>query len=120
MQTAIITNLNTLLGSRFFDSFQGGKLGNDLFLSDPDRASRNYDAAENGCDGSTHAEHIEDMREANDLAEREVYRAQFIAQGYDADCASMLAEALKEYIAADIDDCEAWHEKNGSLDQVIG
>ena len=34
------------------------------FINEPDRAERCYDAAKDGCDGKTHAEVIEDWREA--------------------------------------------------------
>lgn len=39
------------------------KLGNDLFLSDPERADRIYKYAEDGVDGSTHYEVLEDYRD---------------------------------------------------------
>ena len=115
-----ISNLQDLLQSEYFNSFEADKLGNDLFINDPERADRIYEAAKEGTDGSTHAERIEDMREANDLAERSIYREQFVALGFDVDCAAMLADALKEYISGDINDCEEWHDKNGSLEQVGG
>ena len=57
------TLLQEMLDSREWNSYQGDRLGNDLFISDPDRANRIQRAAEDGADGSTHAEVIDDWRE---------------------------------------------------------
>ena len=116
----LITDLKTLLNSRFFDSFQADRMGNDLFLSDPGRAERCHKAAEHGSDGSTHAERLQDMRDGNEIAEREIYRAQFESLGFPKFTAEALASALREEIDGEIDDAVAWHEKNGSLHAEIG
>ena len=116
----LITDLNSLLNSRFFEAFQADQLGNDLFLSDPERAERCHKAAEHGADGSTHAERLQDMRDGNEIAEREIYRAQFLALGFPQFAAEALASALRDEIDAEIDDSEKWHEKNGSLHAEIG
>lgn len=87
-----------ILNNRAFDAFIGDKLGNDLFISDPERAARRHDAAEYGADGSTHAEVIEDWKEfCNQLPER---------------CADKLHKL--------IDDVERWHDENGSLYTELG
>lgn len=99
---------------RFFDEFicskyvQNWTAENDGdFINCPDRASRCYDAAEFGCDGKTHAEVIQDWREA------------FTAWIRD----KRLWQEPERFIAGveeHIDSVEAWHEQNGSLYQQIG
>lgn len=91
----MITKLGELWRSQEFQIFTESKLGNDLFINDPERANRIHDAAEHGCDGSTHAEHIEDWQEFLDDSE--------------------LPDEIKESIQKEIDACEAWHAANGSL-----
>ncbi len=71
-----------------------------MILSDPERFDRCDSAVENGCDGSTHGEVIEDWREALDCSD--------------------LGDDEKETIVAEIDDCERWHVENGSIDQTGG
>ncbi len=101
MRTPKIATLHELINSREFDAYRGDKLGNDLFINDPERAERCYDAAENGSDGSTHAEIIEDWRD-------------FLATLDD------LSDSLREDIQQEINDCEAWHEKQGTLWEQVG
>ncbi len=93
--------IDDMLNSREFYSFIGDRLGNDLFISDPDRADRLAEYAEDGCDGSTHDEVIEDWRA-------------FL------DDACTLPERCKDHLRKQIDDVEEWHNKNGSLFEVIG
>ena len=114
-----VHNLSELLASSFYQGFESDKLGNSLFINDPDRASRNFEAAADGCDGSTHQEKIDDMREGNELAERELYRPMFESMGF-GDNSPMLAEALCQAVEDEINDCEQWHNKNGSLETVCG
>ena len=96
--------LHEFLQTDYWQSFEASVTGNDLFISDPERAERIYDAAQDGGDGSTHAEHIQDWRDCLEAAERD--------------------EKIQEHdltaLRAEIDKCEAWHSANGSLDQVIG
>lgn len=99
-----VKRLADFYNSQYFQSFQAGKLGNDLFINDPERAARIHDAAEYGGDGSTNAEVIEDWREALQAAQQD----------------GKINDADFEAINREIDDCEAWHDKNGSLRQVIG
>ena len=84
--------------------FNKDHLGNDLFINDPDRAGRIHEGAINGCDGSTHQERIDDWRE-------------FLSEY--ADSLGML-NRTKTFIELEIDDIEDWHQKNGSLNTVIG
>ena len=119
MKQQTITNLNDLLNSPYFDSFQADRLGNDLFINDPERAARIYDAAKEGCDGSTHSEAIEDMRDANKFA-LDIYRKQFIDLGFEKFCADDLAETLRYYIETEIDEAEQFHAMKGTLHVQIG
>lgn len=77
------------------------------FINEPDRASRVADAAELGCDGKTHAEVIEDWREAFNawMRDRRSWNTpeRFIAA-----------------VETHFDSVESGHEKNGSLWQEIG
>lgn len=79
------------------------------FFNEPDRASRVWDAAENGADGKTHAEVIGDWREAFTAWMCDKRR------GMWSDC-----ERFSAAVEAHFDTVEAWHEKNGSLHQQIG
>ena len=73
-----------------------------LYFRDPERAERIDAAAEHGTDGSTHAERIDDMREAW----REYVDSNVLLPG-NADA-----------VFAEIDACETWHERNGTLQQT--
>ena len=96
--------LNTIIRSDDFASFIESKLGNDLFINDPDRTNRIHEAAKHGCDGSTHQEVIEDWRDYLDWA----------ADGLGLDIGA------QGDIEREINIIEDWHEKNGSLNQEIG
>jgi hypothetical protein len=72
---------------------------NDLFLSDPDRAKRIIDAAEHGCEGSTHAEIIDDWY---DFLDTMFACKEITLETFDA-------------IRKEIDEVSEWHETNGSL-----
>lgn len=81
---------------------------NDLYLSDPDRADRMQAAADNGADGSTHQEIIDDWRKAFSHYVRN-------RKGYHNPPGRFIA-AVEAYF----DKTEQWHELNGSLDQALG
>ncbi len=81
------------------DNRSAGSAG--MVLSDPERFNRIEDAAENGCDGSTHGEVIQDWRDA-------------------LECYTDLSEDETDSIAQEIDECEQWHVSNGSIDQTGG
>jgi hypothetical protein len=76
----------------------------NMILSDPERFDRCYRAAENGAEGSTHGEIIEDWRDAVDCAE---------ANGL------ITAEELDDLLE-EIKECEDWHIQNGSIDDEVG
>ena len=73
-----------------------------------ERFERCYDAAENGADGSTHRECIEDMREG------------FRAYLHNRRTKSEYPYRIEDAVMRHFDDLEAWHEANGSLDEEIG
>ncbi len=121
MKTTFPTNVTDMLGRRDYDSFISDKLGNDLFISDPDRADRIWKASEDGADGSTHAEHIEDWREfAKIIYGEERRRINKAESDEEADAIEAEIENAYDALIADIDRVEAWHEKNGSLHEQIG
>jgi hypothetical protein len=77
---------------------------------DRDRHDRCWEAAEDGADGMTHAEHINDWRRALPEYVRSMRR------GYRYEAPNRLMDAVR----AEIDAVEAWHLANGSLYQEIG
>ena len=101
--------IEDLLSLPQWDSFIESRLGNDLFISDPDRADRMHEAAEHGADGSTHYEIIEDWR---DFA-RDLFRSLSMDESEDE-------EKNYEALIAEIDSCEAWHDHNGTLHDQLG
>lgn len=93
-------NLNEMLNSDEYQRWESDHLGNDLFINDPDRAARLYDYAEDGLNGSTHDEVIQDWKEY--LVDAE------------------LPEPVKDALLAEIESVEEWHIQNGSICNVIG
>lgn len=121
MRTILPATLRDLYGSDAFQRFTESKLGNDLFISDPDRADRIRKAAEEGADGSTHAEHIEDWRECLKQIEEDAMREAFHAETEEeGEAMERAIEAWREAIEAEIAKCEDWHQANGSLHEEIG
>lgn len=92
--------LSDLIDSPGFDAYLGDKLGNQLFLDDPERADRLQQYSADGGDGSTHAECIEDWREYLDTCE--------------------IDDETKEAIEEEIAECEKLHKAAGTLDEIIG
>lgn len=92
--------INEMLNSDAYQRWESDRLGNDLFISDPKRASRIHEYAEEGMNGSTHEEIIQDWRD------------------YVAD--AELPESVKEELLKEIESVEEWHIKNGTIDKVIG
>ncbi len=98
----------------FVDDFIRGEVVDQLtserdsdFINEPERAERCYDAAEFGCDGKTHADVIQDWRDAfsNWLSDR---------RGHNE------PERFTSAVLARFTVTELWHEYNGSLYQEIG
>ena len=92
--------INEMLNSDAYQRWESDHLGNDLFINEPQRAARLHEYAEDGMNGSTHDEVIQDWRD-------------FIA---DAE----LTEAEKEALLKEADKVEEWHIQNGSISNVIG
>jgi hypothetical protein len=111
------STVRDLLNHPEWDSFIASKLGNDLFYTDADRAKRIHEAAENGADGSTHAELIEDWREFAELMRREFLHEAFLA-GDDA--AEAQIESASDALDAEINACERHHQKAGTLHEEVG
>ena len=86
----------------------------DDWINDPDRMSRCHDAAEDGCDGSTHAETIQDWRE---FAERLYQDAR---RSVETDEQEEALAAMEEALNDELDACEARHEEAGTLHEEIG
>ena len=100
--------IDTFSRSDYVNARQFGSSSDD-WIGDPERADRCDAAAEYGADGSTHAEHIDDLRSAWSDYLRD--RPNSIWKTLDR---------LELAIDAHFDDLVAWHEANGSLDQEVG
>lgn len=107
-----IETLENLYQSDGFQMFDNDRRGNSMFLNDPNRAERCYDAAENGSDGSTHAEIIQDWRDYLDTLR--IIDSEYPEDGGD------ITQAIYDSISAEIDSCEEWHERNKSLNTQLG
>lgn len=77
------------------------------FYNEPDRAERVARASESGAYGATHAEIIEDWRDAFTSFLRD-------RRGRND------VERFERAVSACFDEIEAWHDKNGSLYDEIG
>lgn len=75
----------------------------DLFINDPERGARVWDAAEHGAEGSTHAEYLSDQREA----------WHSLTFGRDL-------PRVDRAVTAFLDSIEAWHAAAGTLHEEIG
>ena len=107
--------VDTFLQSEYFSNWQAEHINSGGYSRNADkrdRYSRCYDAAEDGADGSTHREVIEDMRQAfrDWLRYERTRRLPFAEYPY----------RLEARVLAHFDQLEDWHEHNGSADQQIG
>ena len=99
--------LDDFIRSDYFaawDASNRDSLGCSRYWHSRDRCDRIYEAAEHGAEGSTHGEIIQDWRDAFDCFQRDVE----------------LSEETIASIEKEIDECEAWHDENGSLDTQLG
>jgi hypothetical protein len=101
--------IDDLLNLPQWHSFIESRLGNDLFISEPDRADRMHEAAEHGADGSTHYETIEDWR---DFA-RDLFRSLSMDERDDE-------EKNYETLMDEINSCEEYHDGIGTLHNQVG
>ena len=95
------SDLSSMIRSREYDSFIADKLGNDLFISDPERADRIFKYAEDGANGSTPFEEISDWRE-------------FLDSIRD------ISDRLQRKITMEIDDTERYWINRGDGDTPHG
>lgn len=105
--------IDELLTCPDYAAFAADKLGNDLFINDPERADRIAQAAEHGGDGSLHCEVIQDWREFADHVYDGIRR-----DAEDED--EHAIDRAQESLAGDINDVEAYHETEGTLFQKVG
>jgi hypothetical protein len=113
------TDLNAMLNSREWQNFESDKLGNNLCIEDPERFDRINAAAEEGFDGSTHREHIEDWRDFLDNGGLRIFDTEYNDPQEDMnkyDLTDKNIEALK----AEIDECELRHIQHGTIDKQVG
>lgn len=115
MTDTIKAIVDTFIRSEYFSTWQSEHVHDGGWSRDTDRQDRFcrcFDAAEQGADGSTHREVIQDMREAFQewLKYGRPRRLKFAEYPY----------RLEAAVLAHFDQLETWHEDNGSLDQEIG
>jgi hypothetical protein len=96
--------LRELTNHRDFRNF--GDTSDDR-INDPERMERCNAAAEEGEDGSTHAERLQDMRDNLATMRQDAT--------YRSDRTGEILDTIADAIAAEIDAAEAWHDANGSL-----
>ena len=96
-------NLNWFCDSGYFQSYEESYFSN-LPLSNPDLFDECMKCAESGSDGRTHSDVIDLWREA-----------------WEDFCKDKnLDDTIRLRMIKEIDDCENWHEKNGSLFKQLG
>ena len=96
-------------------AFQPFGSSSDDWLHDQERMERCHEAAEDGAEGSTHAEVMQDWREFLSRLEDEANR-----KAWAHDRVSAEIERRVTAINEEIDACEAWHEEAGSLHEMVG
>ena len=105
-----LDTLQDLYTSEEFMIWQYQNLGNQLFLTDPDRAKRIQRYY--GAIGSTHCEIIQDWRDFLSTLKVE-------DEDFPEDNKFDLTQAQLSSIEKEIDECEKWHIENKSIDSVI-
>jgi len=113
--------LSNLYDSDYFrawDSDNRSAGGCGIILSDPDRFDRIMEAAENGAEGSTHAEIIQDWQDCLDSMDV-IYKDE--DEDYTTDIENgIIREEDKAILQNEIDACYSWHKANNSLDEEVG
>jgi len=107
-----LDTLQDLYTSEEFMIWQDQNLGNQLFLTDPDRANRIQRYSEDGAIGSTHREIIQDWRDFLSTLEVE-------DEDFPEDNKFDLTQAQLSSIEKEIDECEKYHIDNKSIDSII-
>ena len=102
--------VDEFIRSEFMQSWTESAINSDYSIGG--RFGRCMDAAENGADGSTHAEVIDDWRDAFSY---------WLHDQIHGGCDGInRGDRLNAAVRAYFDSVEAWHDKNGSLEQEIG
>lgn len=110
-QTRIETFVEWFIGEWMPESgFQFGS-SNEDWIRDSERMQRCDKAAENGSDGSTHREIIEDWRKGF---------AHFLRYGGKRNAFSKGYDRFEAGVNAHFDAVEVWHTKHGSIDEEVG
>jgi hypothetical protein len=113
--TRINTFIDWFVRSEEFTSWQNEEIESGSYSRDSsrrERYARCYDATENGADGSTHFEHINDTRNAfRNWINYDRKNTNRMSIGY-----TRFESAVFDYF----DNLELWHERNGSLHSEIG
>lgn len=106
--------IDAFLRSEYFANWQSERIESGAYSRDTDRRDRfdrGFSAAGEGADGSTHREHIDDMREAfGDYLKYRPTRLRSAEYPY----------RLKDAADQHWDSLEQWHTDNGSIDQEVG
>jgi hypothetical protein len=108
------TTLEEMYNSKEYQYFITEKLGNDLYLNDPERAERIDEYAAEGICGSTHRETIGDWQEFLDSLKT------FDPDYDDIEDISKYELTKETYnnIQDEIIASEQWHIENGSIDNT--
>lgn len=93
-------NLSDFLQTKWWNAWDADNR-NELHLHDPDRANRCDEAAEDGSDGSTHCERLEDMRGA--------------LQSHGA--ADTFGQLTVQRLLIEVESTFYWFEARGELDE---
>jgi hypothetical protein len=104
--------LDHFVRSEYFATWQSERIGSggySRYADRRDRYDRCYAAAEDGGDGSTHAEGLDDMRDAFSDWIRDRSRGRWGT-----------LDRLESAVRAEVDAIEQWHAEHGSLYQEIG
>lgn len=105
--------LDEFIRSEYFANWSAERLDSCAYGSadDRDRFARCHDAAEDGSDGSTHAERLQDMRDAF---------GDWIRDRRRRHARTEFPYRVESAVLAEIDAIELWHETNGSLLSEVG
>lgn len=112
-----IKTLDEFIRSEYFmawDESNRSPGGCGIIMSDSERWDRIQEAAENGAEGSTHYEIIQDWRDAFRAFRRDDRRHEDTEEEEDA------REAELDAIEAEIEACYVYHRDHGTLDQEVG
>lgn len=116
VQRPEITDLKSMITSEGYQEWIDAKLGQDLFISDPERADRIAEGAEAGTMGSTNWEVIHDhMEYLNNLS---VF---YPDESEDMEIVDFdITEATYKAIENELVEIEQYHKDVGTLEMEVG